>query len=169
MFSIPKLENTATNWDEATIWIHSIYNLTTLYQTYSEVQINEDNLSQTEDSFTVTLKRGFIADPRFVTDPSNLELKVYTPEGTVIFENFSPSGVHRIDTSSTPPFAVTQAGIYKFKITNVGRGIWNGFLKINLQISHFERPYYYWRFTGFLIAIGYIGLSITMTLKKEAK
>ncbi|PVX25816.1 MAG: hypothetical protein CW691_03330 [Candidatus Bathyarchaeum sp.] len=164
VFYIPPIEDTLTCWDEATIWLDSKFNLTTLFTTYPyEIELMFSNATQTNETITVVVQgSGFSVDPNEATDPSNLELELYTPDGTLLTETFYRSGINRIDASSSQPVQVTQPWNYTFKIANKGSSDWNGFLTINLQHQHFEKPCFYWGLVGLIIAIGYIAL-VTIT------
>ncbi len=138
---IPRLESTLTGWDEATIWLDSTFNLTTLltffpYQEESLSMWNE--ASQAYKTINVTVGGyGFGANPSVATDSSNLEVKIYTLKGTVLTENFYRGESGRFDTASSPPISITQPETYQFKITNKAQWDWNAFLTINLQFQHF--------------------------------
>jgi len=82
--------------------------------------------SQANETINVTVEgSGFSVNPNVATDPSNLEVELYTPEGTVLTENFYRSGeVNRIDTANSLPVPITQPGKYQFQITN--KGSWIG-------------------------------------------
>lgn len=170
-FSIPQSESTLTGWDEATIWLDSTFNLTTLLTSYPPQDVpfivwNET--TQTNETITVTVQGSGLGviNPFDASDPSNLELKIFTPEETILTETFYRTRyMNRIDTSISPPVAITQTGTYTFKITNRGSWDWNGFLTANLQFQHFEKPYFYWGIAGFVIALGYIAL-VTVAIYK---
>lgn len=120
---------------------------------------NETLQSYETKSISAGVRIGLGVDPVDASNPSNLDLKIYTPEGTILTEAFSPSRyANRIDTSSSPSVPITQTGTYTFKITNNASWDWNGFLTANLQFQHFEKPYFYWGIFGFAIALGYIAL-----------
>lgn len=123
--------------------------------------------SQANKTINVTVGGyGSSVDPNVATDPSNLEVETYTPEGAMLTDNFYRTGqVSRIDTTSSLPITITQEGTYNFKITNKGSWDWNGFLTVNLQFQYFEKPYFYWGIAGFVIALGYIAL-VTTTIHK---
>ena len=169
VFTIPRLENTLTGWDEAKIWLGSTFNLTALMISYQSQELpftvwNER--SQTNETITVTIGSGLGANPNEASDPSNLELKVFTPEGSIYTETFYRTrDMNRMDTSISPSVAIAQKGTYNFKITNNALWDWNGFLTVNLQFQHFEKPYFYWGIVGFVIALGYIAL-VTVTTHK---
>ena len=110
-FFIPQLENTFTGWDEATIWLDSIFKLTTLMttSTYDTPVVVWNSTSQTNETVLVTVHGvGFGINPNDATDPSNLEVKVHVSNGTVLTENFYRSEENRFDTSSSTPVTITQ-------------------------------------------------------------
>jgi len=169
-FSIPQLESTITGWDEATIWLDSIVNFTTILISYNDQVLPVtvwNETTQTNETITITVQgSGLSVNPFDESDPSSLELKIFTPEGTVLTETFYRTRyMNRIDTSMSPPVAITQTGTYTFKITNRGSRDWNGLLTANLQVQHFEKPFFYWGIVGFAIALGYVGL-VTATAYK---
>ncbi|MQY62638.1 helix-turn-helix domain-containing protein [archaeon] len=169
-FWIPRLESTLTGWDEATIWLDSQFNLTTLLTPFPPQVVPVtvwNEASQANKTINVTVGGyGSSVDPNVATDPLNLEVETYTPEGAMLTDNFYRTGqVPRIDTTSSLPIAITQEGTYNFKITNKGSWDWNGFLTVNLQFQHVEKPYFYWGIVGFAIALGYIAL-VTITVHK---
>lgn len=172
-FYIPQLEGTLTGWDEATIWLDSIFNLTTLMSSSTQEvtlifengtsRINQtviwNGISQTNETVVVTVQGGgFGVNPNDATDPSNLEVEVYLPEGTALTKNFYRSEENRFDTSSSTPVTITQPTTCTFKITNNGSWDWNGALVANLQFQSFEKPYFYWGIFGLAIALGYFGV-----------
>ena len=168
-FHIPRLENSLTGWDEAKIWIESTFNMTTLltFYPYQEVPLTILNSTpQTNQTITITGGGwGLGVNPNEATDPSNLEVEVYTPEETILTENFYREITSRFDTSSSPPIPVTRPCTYTFKITNKGSWDWNGFLMVNLEYKHFEKPNFWWGIVGFIIAVGHIVL-VTITSHK---
>ncbi len=167
--NMPKIEKSLVSWDEATLWLDSRFNMTSLLVFYD---FREDSLTfwneetQTNETKTVTVGGwGFGENPNEVTDPSNLEVKVYDHEETVLSENFYHGSTSNFYSSRTQPVTVTQPTTYAFQITNNGSYDWNGFLVIDLKFQTYERPYFYWGITGIIIALGYILLATTTTIK----
>jgi hypothetical protein len=166
-FTIPRLESTLTGWDEATIWIDSRFNLKTpdAPQQIKIIVGNETILENRTVIITIEGNSGFAVIQNSATDPSNLEVAIAAPEGATIQDNFFQSG----GTASSPLVPITQEGLYKFMITNKDICDWNGFLTVNVQLQHYEKPYFYWGVVGFIIALGYIGLVTAARYKTRNK
>ena len=172
VFSIPQLENTFTGWDEATIWLDSIFNLTTLTTnyTYDVPVVMWNQTSQTNETIITTFHASALSvNPNDATAPSNLEVRVHVSNGTVLTENFYRSKENRFDTSSSTPVTITKPTTYTFEITNKGSWDWNGALVANLQFQSFEKPFFYWGIAGFIIALGYVVLVTILTIRTKNK
>ena len=164
-FTLPRLENTLTAWDEATIWVDSRFNLTTpaTPQTITVTVGNETLVGNETVIITINGNLGFAVIQNSATNPSNLEVTISAPEGTTIQDNFFQSG----GTASSPLVPITQEGLYKFTITNKDIWDWNGFLTVNVQIQHYEKPYFYLGVVGIIIAVGYIILVTTADYRRR--
>ena len=171
--SIPQLESTFTKWDEASIWLDSTFNLTALsvVSPVQEARIMVLNASsQTNETFTISIcGTGFGSNQVEASNPQNLEVKIYEPKGTNLTGIFERNDKNRIDSSSSPSVPITQTGLYTFQITNNAEWDWNGYLSINIEIQHFEKPYFYWGIVGFMISMGYIVLVTAATYKTRHK
>lgn len=170
-FNIPRLESDITGWDEAQVWVDSKFNLTSLMTYYPPDNISVSMWNNNTQSFEMRTVQSIgglwlSVNPNDATNPSNIELKIYTPEGIILNEPFERNRFeNRFDTSSSSPISINEAGLYTFKITNVGAFDWNGFFAVNLQFQHFEKPCLYWGIFGFAVAFGYIILLMVTTYK----
>jgi DNA-binding transcriptional ArsR family regulator len=178
--SLAPLERTLTGWDEASVWIDSRVNhqvkvpingkcvqLTMYNSTVLNLNV-PPSFNETESPSDFGLLH--MLDPNYtggvsitifqVTTPidlSKLLVDVYTPNGTVITDNFHwTSNISSSDRVSSPSVPVTQPGTYRFRIKNDALCDWNGFLTVNSQLQRFEKPYFYWGIVGFIIALGYV-------------
>ncbi|MCW4016541.1 MAG: winged helix-turn-helix domain-containing protein [Candidatus Bathyarchaeota archaeon] len=160
-FTIPQLENTLTVTDEAVIWIDSRFNRTTAQITIS---LRNQTIPVINGSITLVIcDGGVVSIPNSATDPSNLKVKISAPEGTITQDSFfSSAGI-----ASSPLVPITQEGRYTFEITNKDVWAWNGFLTVNVQIQHFEKPYFYWGVIGIIIAGAYLGLATFFIIKNN--
>jgi hypothetical protein len=167
--NMPEIEKGLTSWDEATIWLDSRFNMTSLLVFYDE-SFSINMQTRTNKTITVTTGGwGLGVNPCDATDPSNLELKVYNCEEIVSSENFYNNIASSFDSANTTPVTITQPTSYTFQITNKGEYDWNGFLVINLQFLTYERPYFHWGIAGIIIALGYIVVTTTTTIKTRNK
>lgn len=164
-FRIPQLENTLTVMDKVVIWVDSRFNRTIPQVTQIPREFTISSRNQTVNgSFTVSIgSPGISSSPNSGTDPSNLKVKVSSPEGTIIQDSFFAS----TGIASSVLVPITQEGSYKFEITNNDVWEWNGFLTINVQIQHFEKPYFYWGILGIVAAGVYLALTAIFSMKQS--
>ncbi|PVX26929.1 MAG: hypothetical protein CW716_04935 [Candidatus Bathyarchaeum sp.] len=165
-FTIPKLENSLTVTDKAVIWVDSRFNRT-IPQVAPEqrlITIQTRNHTSLNDSITVAIgSLGIVSIPKSGTDPSNLKVKVSSPNGIITQDSFFAST--GIASSILVPIA--QEGAYKFEITNNDVWEWNGFLTVNVQIQHFEKPYFYWGILGIVAAGVYLAVTAIFSIKQS--
>ncbi len=165
-FRIPRLEQTLTGWDEATIYLDSHYNTSSLFSEIADAYtLTIGNETQIPQDFNITVHfPQLTTDITKIMNPSNLNLKISTPNGEVSNHDFYLDE-NRIDTIHSLPFEFKQEGTYKFRITNNSQWDWNGSLTGNLKYQHFEKPYFYLGFIGIIFALGYIVLITLISLK----
>ncbi|MDG6223652.1 MAG: winged helix-turn-helix transcriptional regulator [Candidatus Bathyarchaeota archaeon] len=170
LFFIPELQNSLTGWDETTIWLETetkkvpswLY-----FEPPEEISVKIDGDQTSNKEYNTTLFLRLPINETIMFNGSGFEFEISSPDGTIKREYYQKD-INSLDINSFPSVTITQEGTYTFNITNPNNlGDQSGALTLNIQIVHFEKPYFYWGVAGAIIAAGYIVL-VTFT-KAESK
>ncbi|MBN2259823.1 MAG: hypothetical protein JW702_04735 [Clostridiales bacterium] len=169
-FTIRQPQQTLTGWDETTIWLEPEYvqSPSIFYSTGTSITIYSINQTNSEPHNITLFLHNPIINHTMTYDFSNLEIEVISPDGLVKHENV-PMQIDAHESAGFPSTPITQEGTYTFKLSNPKNWEQSGTLSLNIQIQHFERPYFYFGVTGIIIAVGYIILVTIMAIKSKGK
>lgn len=171
-FIMPELENSLTGWDEARIWLETeTKKVSSLFsfEPLEAITVKIDSDRPSNETYNVTLFARTSINETMMFERSSFDFEISLPDGTIERERYQKDS-NSLDINSFPSATITQEGTYTFNFTNTNKqGEQSGALTLNIQIMHFEKPYFYWGIAGTIVAVGYIVLVTITTIKSKNK